>query len=162
SGVGTAGMAGMGGGSAAPVAAAEKPAAGGRLRQIPLSLVADVKIVPGPAMIKSENGRKRNYVFLGVQNRDLMGFVEEAQLAVKTKVKLPPGYTIEWTGEFEHQVHAQERLTLVLPAVLLIIFVILYMTYKDFADTLMMFLAVPGAVAGGAIFQWLFGYPFSV
>ncbi len=162
------GAAGSGGGEmggAAPAAAspaAAMPARNVRLRQIPLSLVADVKIVPGPSMIKSENGRKRNYVYLNVRNRDLVGFVEEAQLAVKSRVALKPGNTIEWTGQFEHQVHAQERLTLVFPVVILVIFVILYMTYKDFPDTLMMFLAVPGAIAGGAIFQWLFGYPFSV
>jgi Cu(I)/Ag(I) efflux system membrane protein CusA/SilA len=130
-------------------------------RQIPLSLVADVKIVPGPSMIKSENGRLRSYVQLNVRNRDIVGFVEEAQEAVALQVKLPPGSDIVWTGQFEHQVRAQRTLTIVFPAVIAIIFVILYLTYHDLSDTLMMFLAVPGAVAGGALFQWIFGYPFS-
>jgi Cu(I)/Ag(I) efflux system membrane protein CusA/SilA len=135
---------------------------GGRLGQIPLSLVADVKIVPGPSMIKSENGQLRSYVQLNVRDRDIVGFVEEAKQAVAAQVKFPPRSSVDWSGQFEHQVRAQKTLTIVFPMVILIIFVILYMTYKDFADTLMMFLAVPGAVAGGAIFQYLFGFNFSV
>jgi copper/silver efflux system protein len=130
-------------------------------RQIPLSLVADVKIAPGPSMIKSENGRLRSYVQLNVRGRDIVGFVEEAQRAVESQVQLPPGSDIAWSGQFEHQVSAQKKLRVVFPAVIGIIFVILYLTYRDFSDTLMMFLAVPGAVAGGAIFQWIFGYTFS-
>jgi len=135
---------------------------GGRLRQIPLSQVADVKIVPGPSMIKSENGLLRSYVQLNVRDRDIVGFVEEAKGAVESKVKLPAGYYLEWSGQFEHQVRAQKTLTLVFPLVILIIFVILYMTYKDLADTLMMFLSVPGAIAGAAIFQAIWGHNFSV
>ncbi|MBI2931948.1 MAG: efflux RND transporter permease subunit, partial [Planctomycetes bacterium] len=134
----------------------------GRLRQIPLSTVADVKIAPGPSMIKSEDGRLRSYVQLNVRNRDIVGFVEEARQAVESRVKLPAGVSIEWGGQFEHQVHAQRTLTIVFPLVVLIIFLVLYMTYKDLPDTFMMFLAVPGAVAGGAIFQYIFGYDFSV
>ena len=130
-------------------------------RQIPLSTVADIRIVPGPSMIKSENGRLRSYVQLNVRGRDIVGFVEEARLAVAAALKLPAGSDIAWSGQFEHQVRAQKTLTIVFPAVIAIIFVILYLSYRDFSDTLMMFLAVPGAVAGGAIFQWIFGYPFS-
>src|SRR5262249_47250835 len=130
-------------------------------RQIPLSMVADVRIVPGPTMIKSENGRLRSYVQLNVRNRDIVGFVEEARQAVDAQVKRPPGSDIIWSGQFEHQVRAQRTLTIVFPTVIAIIFVILYLTYRDLSDTLMMFLAVPGAIAGGAIFQWIFGYTFS-
>ncbi len=126
-----------------------------RMRQVPLSLVADVKIVPGPSMIKSENGLLRSYVQLNVRERDIVGFVEEARHAVESGVKLPPGYYIEWSGQFEHQMRATKTLTVILPLVILIIFVILFITYRDLPDTLMMFLAVPGAVAGGAIFQYL-------
>ena len=140
----------------------DSPRPGGRLGQIPLSLVADVKIVPGPSMIKSENGSLRSYVQLNVRDRDIVGFVEEARQAVAAQVKFPPRSSVEWSGQFEHQVRAQKTLTIVFPMVILIIFVILYLTYKDFSDTLMMFLAVPGAVAGGAIFQCLFGFNFSV
>jgi Cu(I)/Ag(I) efflux system membrane protein CusA/SilA len=99
-------------------------------------------------------------VQLNVRGRDIVGFVEEAQQAV-ARIPLPPGSDIAWSGQFEHQVNAQKRLRVVFPAVIAIIFVILYLTYRDFSDTLMMFLAVPGAVAGAALFQWIFGYTFS-
>jgi Cu(I)/Ag(I) efflux system membrane protein CusA/SilA len=147
---------------AAPKSMADSAKPAGRLGQIPLSLVADVKIVPGPSMIKSENGQLRSYVQLNVRDRDIVGFVEEARQAVASQVKMPPGSSVEWSGQFEHQVRAQKTLTIVFPAVILIIFVILYLTYKDLSDTLMMFLAVPGAIAGGALFQLIFGFNFSV
>ncbi|MBI4602396.1 MAG: efflux RND transporter permease subunit, partial [Planctomycetes bacterium] len=106
-----------------------------------------------------------------VRDRDIVGFVEEAKRAVEAQLareELRAGYYVEWSGQFEHQVHAQRTLTVVMPLVILIIFVILFMTYKDLADTFMMFLAVPGAVAGGALAQYLAqtlagsGYDFSV
>jgi Cu(I)/Ag(I) efflux system membrane protein CusA/SilA len=130
--------------------------------QIPLSLVADVRIVEGPSMIKSENGLLRAYVQLNVRDRDIVGFVEEAQQAVAEKVKMPPGMYLEWSGEFEHQVRAKRTLTVIVPIVVVIIFVLLYVTYHDFTDAMLMMLAVPGAVAGGVLFQYLFGFNFSV
>jgi Cu(I)/Ag(I) efflux system membrane protein CusA/SilA len=133
-----------------------------RLRQVPLGLVAGVEVVSGPTMIKSENGLLRSYVQLNVRDRDIVGFVDEARRAVDSKVERPEGYYIEWSGQFEHQMRAQRTLTIVFPLVLLVIFAILYLAYRDLADTLMMFLAVPGAVAGGALFQSLWGYDFSV
>ncbi len=144
-GAGMGPMGGMGEVSAAPAGA----------RQIPLSLVADVRIVPGPSMIRSENGRTRAYVYLNVRNRDLVGFVEEAQRTIDARIELPAGYTLDWAGEFEHKLSADRMLKVVMPVVALIIFVILYLAYRDLADTFMMFLAVPGAVAGGALAQWL-------
>jgi Cu(I)/Ag(I) efflux system membrane protein CusA/SilA len=125
--------------------------------QIPLSELADVRIVEGPAMIKSENGRLRNYVMLNVRgDRDIVGFVDEAQRVVAQKVKLPPGVHLEWSGEFEHQVRAARTLRVIFPAVILLIFVILYLTYNDLADAALMMLAVPEALAGGVFFQFLF------
>ena len=123
---------------------------------IPLSAVADVRIVEGPAMIKSENGRLLNYVTLNVRGRDIVGFVDEAQRVVAQKVQLPEGVHIEWSGEFEHQVRAARTLRFVFPAVIVLIFVILYMTYNDLADAALMMLAVPEALAGGAFFMYLF------
>jgi Cu(I)/Ag(I) efflux system membrane protein CusA/SilA len=130
--------------------------------QIPLAQIADVRIVEGPSMIKSENGLLRSYVQLNVRDRDIVGFVEEAQRAVSDKVKLPTGMYIEWSGQFEHQLRAKRTLTVIVPIVVLIIFVLLYVTYHDFADASLMMLAVPGAVAGGVLFQYLFGFNFSV
>jgi len=123
---------------------------------IPLSAVADVRIVEGPAMIKSENGRLLNYVTLMVRGRDIVGFVDEAQRVVAQKVRLPEGVHIEWSGEFEHQVRAARTLRFVFPAVIVLIFVILYLTYNDLADAGLMMLAVPEALAGGAFFMYLF------
>jgi Cu(I)/Ag(I) efflux system membrane protein CusA/SilA len=130
--------------------------------QIPLGQVADVRIVEGPSMIKSENGLLRSYVQLNVRDRDIVGFVEEAQRAVAEQVELPVGMYIEWSGQFEHQLRAKQTLSVIVPVVVLIIFVILYVTYHDLADALLMLLAVPGAVAGGVLFQYLFGLNFSV
>lgn len=131
--------------------------------QIPLSQLADVQIVQGPSMIRSENGLLRSYVRLNVRDRDIVGFVEEARQAVASKVGLPPGMYIEWTGQFEHELRARRTLSIIVPAVVLAIFLILYITYHDFADTLsVMFLAVPGAIFGGVLFQYLFGFNFSV
>ena len=127
-----------------------------RKSPIPLSAVAEVKIVEGPSMIKSENGRLMNPVTLMVRGRDMVGFVDEARRVVAQKVRLPEGVHIEWSGEFEHQVRAAQTLRFVFPAVLVLIFVILYMTYKDLADAILMMLAVPEALAGGAFFMFLF------
>lgn len=123
---------------------------------IPLSAVADVKIVEGPAMIKSENGRLLNYVTLNVRGRDIVGFVDEARRVVSEKVSLPEGVHIEWSGEFEHQVRAAQTLRFVFPAVIALIFLILYLTYRDLADAALMMLTVPEALAGGAFFMYLF------
>ncbi|MBL9085480.1 MAG: efflux RND transporter permease subunit [Planctomycetales bacterium] len=123
---------------------------------IPLSAVADVRVVEGPAMIKSENGRLLNYVTLNVRGRDIVGFVDEAQRVVAQKANLPEGVHIEWSGEFEHQVRAARTLRYVFPAVIVLIFVILYLTYNDLADAALMMLAVPEALAGGAFFMFLF------
>ncbi len=124
--------------------------------------VADIRVVEGPVMINSENGLLRSYVQLNVRDRDIVGFVEEAERAVAAKLNLPEGSFLEWTGQFEHQVRAKRTLRIVFPAVLLLIFVILYLTYHDFAHALLMMMAVPGALAGGVIFQTLFGFNFSV
>lgn len=123
---------------------------------VPLSAVAEVRVVEGPAMIRSENGQLLNYVTLNVRGRDIVGFVEEAQRAVAQKVPLPEGVSLEWSGEFEHQVRAARTLRIVLPAVIGVIFLILYLTYHDLADAALMMLAVPEALAGGAFFLYLF------
>jgi Cu(I)/Ag(I) efflux system membrane protein CusA/SilA len=132
------------------------------LKQLPLSDVADVRIVEGPATIKSENGLLRNYVRLNVRDRSAVEFVEQARRTVAEQVELPPGVHLEWTGQFEHEVHALRTLVLIVPLVVALIFLILYLTYHDLADAVLMLLAVPGAIAGGVFFQWLFGYTFSV
>lgn len=135
--------------------------------QIPLAAVADVRIVEGPSMIKSENGLLRAYVQLRVRDRDEVGFVEEARRVVQEQIeqgaiKLSPGMYLEWSGTFEHQVRAHKTLRIVFPAVIAVIAVILYLTHKSWVEALLMMTSVLGALAGGAIFQWLFRFPFSV
>jgi Cu(I)/Ag(I) efflux system membrane protein CusA/SilA len=126
-------------------------------------MVADIQIIEGPSMIKSENGLLRAYVQLNVRDRDIVGFVEEAERAVASQVELPDGMYLEWSGQFEHQVRARRTLSVIFPLVILIIFLILYITYHDFTDSVLVLgLAVPGAIAGGVLFQYLFGFNFSV
>ena len=134
----------------------------GAVYQIPITEVADLKVVEGPSVIKSENGMLRSYVQLNVRDRDIVGFVEEAQRAVSAKVQLPQGFFIEWSGQFEAQVRAKKTLTIIFPMVILLIFIILYVTFNDWRDALLIILAVPGALVGGVIFQSLFGFNFSV
>ncbi len=130
--------------------------------QIPLSMVADVKIVEGPAVIKSENGMLRSYVQLNVRDRDIVGFVDEARQRVAQQVKLPPGMYLQWSGQFENQIRARQTMQIVFPAVALVIFIILYLTYNDFADAVLMMMCVPEALVGGVFFLWLFDLHFSV
>lgn len=155
------GMGGGGMGGASPPTSSSVQA---QSVQIPLAALADVRVVEGPSMIKSENGLLRAYVQLRVRDRDEVGFVEEAQRVVADKVlkTLPPGMYLEWTGTFEHQVRAQKTLRIVFPAVIAVIVLILYLTHKSWIDAMLMMTSVLGALAGGAIFQWLFHFPFSV
>jgi copper/silver efflux system protein len=166
-GMGTeAGQAGsMGSATGDPMGATASAGGGagqGPSAHVPLAAVADVRVVEGPSMIKSENGLLRAYVQLRVHDRDELGFIDEAQRVVAEKVKLPAGMYIEWSGTFEHQVRAQKTLRVVFPAVIALIALILYMTHKSWIDALLLMTSVLGALAGGAIFQWLFGFNFSV
>ncbi len=131
-------------------------------RLIPLAEVAQVRVRDGPATIKGENGLPRNYVRLNVRDRDVAGFVEEARRVVGEQVHFPEGCYVEWTGQFEHEIHARQTLAVVLPVVLALIFGILYLTYRDLADAILIMLAVPGALAGGVVCQWILGARFSV
>jgi Cu(I)/Ag(I) efflux system membrane protein CusA/SilA len=140
------------------------PAVGRSSVQIPLSLVADIRVVEGPSMIKSENGRLRNYVTLNVRGRDILGFVEQARQAIKPieQSLAGTGMSIQWSGEFEHQLRARQTLTVIFPMTILIILFLLYVTFTDVLDTLLIFLAVLGAMSGAVMFQAAFGFNFSV
>ncbi len=134
----------------------------GRPRFVTLGEVADVRIAEGPATIKSENGMLRNYVRLNVRGRSAGEVVDDGRRAVASRVTLPDGVFVEWTGQFEHEARARRTLSVMVPIVIALIFAILYWTYHDLADAMLMLLAVPGAIAGGVFFQWLFGFTFSV
>ncbi|HZV03968.1 MAG TPA: efflux RND transporter permease subunit [Gemmataceae bacterium] len=130
-------------------------------RYVRLADVAEVRIAEGPATIKSENGLLRNYVRLNVRGRDSGEFVEEARRAVAARVQLPSGVFLEWTGQFEHEQRASNTLMWILPLVILLVFLVLWLTYHDLADALLMMVAVPGAFAGGVFALWLFGFKSS-
>jgi Cu(I)/Ag(I) efflux system membrane protein CusA/SilA len=130
--------------------------------QIPLDQLARIVPARGPAMMSSENGLLLATVLLNVQGRDVGGFVEEARRRVAREVSLPPGYYTGWSGRWETQEHARQRLTVVLPLVLVVIFVLLYFTYHSVSEAAHVLLAVPFALTGGVYLLWLLGYNFSV
>src|SRR5438067_8088318 len=130
--------------------------------QIPLGQIADIRIVTGPSMITSENGLLRGTVLMNVRGRDVGGFVEEAKRVVAQRVAMPPGYYVEWSGQYENQIRAKQRLQIVIPIVLLVIFVLLYMTYHSAREALHVILAVPFAMTGGIFLLKFLGYNFSV
>jgi Cu(I)/Ag(I) efflux system membrane protein CusA/SilA len=113
-------------------------------------------------MITSENSLLRGTVLMNVRGRDVGGFVNEARRVVAQRVTMPPGYYIEWSGQYENQIRAKERLQLVIPVVLVIIFVMLYMTYHSAKEALHVLLAVPFALTGGVFFLKYMGFNFSV
>jgi copper/silver efflux system protein len=142
---------------ALPVAIGGEP-----MRYVPLGQVASIQRVIGPNEIASENGRLRVFVQANVQGRDLGSFVDEAKARIAREVTLDPGMTIEWSGQYENQIRARQTLQLIMPAVLLIIFVVLTMTFRSAAEAAHVILAVPFALTGGVLLQWILGFNFSV
>ncbi|MEP7310770.1 MAG: CusA/CzcA family heavy metal efflux RND transporter [Acidobacteriota bacterium] len=130
--------------------------------QTPLSQLAMITSARGPTMISSENGLLLATVLLNVQGRDVGSFVQEAQTAVARDVALPAGYFLGWSGRYENQEHARQRLLIVVPIVLVVIFVLLYFTYHSAVEAAHVLLAVPFALTGGIYLLWLLGYNFSV
>jgi Cu(I)/Ag(I) efflux system membrane protein CusA/SilA len=130
--------------------------------QVPLDKVVTIRTTMGPSMISSENGLLRGAVLLSVRGRDVGGFVEQAQQAVTAQVKMPQGYYIEWSGQYENQISARKRLELVIPLVLAVIFVLLYRTYGSAKEAAHVLLAVPFALTGGVFLVKALGLNFSV
>jgi Cu(I)/Ag(I) efflux system membrane protein CusA/SilA len=129
---------------------------------VPLEQVADIRTVTGASMIQSENGLLKGTVLLNVRGRDIGSFIGEADGILKKNVNLPAGYYFSWSGQFENQQRATERLLLVVPIVLIVIFGLLYQTYNSGVEAAHILLAVPFALTGGVFLQWLLGYNFSV
>ncbi len=136
--------------------------AGSNGAQVPLSKVVKTETTVGPSMISSENGLLRGAVLLNVRGRDVGGFVEQAKQQVSSQVKMPPGYYIEWSGQYENQISARKRLELVIPLVLVVIFVLLYRTYHSAKEAAHVLLAVPFALTGGIFLVKALGLNFSV
>jgi Cu(I)/Ag(I) efflux system membrane protein CusA/SilA len=130
--------------------------------QIRLGDVAKVSVTDGPPMIRSENARPSGWVYVDVRDRDLGSVVRDMQKVVSEQVKLPPGYSIAWSGQFEYLERAKGRLAVVVPATLLIIFVLLYLTFQRFDEAFLIMATLPFALAGGAWLLWILGHHFSV
>jgi Cu(I)/Ag(I) efflux system membrane protein CusA/SilA len=143
-----------------------------RLRELPfvtdkgaqllLQDVAKVSIDEGPPMLRSENARLSGWIYVDVRGRDLRSVVTDMQAAVAKSVQLPPGYAVSWSGQFEYLERATERLKLVVPLTLAIIFVLLYLLFRSFADAALVMAAVPFALVGGFWLVWALGHSLSV
>jgi Cu(I)/Ag(I) efflux system membrane protein CusA/SilA len=129
---------------------------------VPLGQLAAITLTTGPAMVRDEDGQLAGYVYVDTATSDIGGYVEAARAAIARQLRLPAGYTLQWTGQYEFQVRARERLQILIPIVLFIIFMLLYMTFRSAAEATIVMLSVVYAMTGGVVLQWLLGYNFSV
>ncbi|UTY59499.1 efflux RND transporter permease subunit [Massilia sp. erpn] len=130
--------------------------------QIRLGDVAELRIADGPPMLKSENARLSGWVYVDIRGQDLSSAVREMQQAVAQQVQLPPGYALSWSGQFEYMERAAAKLKIVVPATLLIIFVLLYLTFRRVDEALLIMATLPLALAGGVWLLWLLDHHLSV
>jgi Cu(I)/Ag(I) efflux system membrane protein CusA/SilA len=137
------------------------PASDGQ-RQIPLGELARVKVATGPAMIRDEDGLLTGYVFVDVAGRDISSYVEEASRVVREQVKLPPGYAVLWSGQYEAMARVRARLTYIIPFTVFLVFVLLYLNTRSLAKTAIVLLAVPFSAVGAVWFLYLLGYNMSI
>jgi cobalt-zinc-cadmium resistance protein CzcA len=129
---------------------------------VPLRELADIEVATGPNQINRENGKRRVVVTANVRGRDLGSFVDDVQKRVRESVELPSGYWIEYGGSFEQLISASERLNVVVPLALLLIFALLYAVFASVKDALLVFSGVPLALTGGVLALWLRDIPFSI
>lgn len=131
--------------------------------QIQLGMIADIKIRMGPPMIKSENARLNGWTFVDLdKGTDLVDYIQRAKQAVADAVPLPPGISVQWTGQYEYLLKAQQTLYNIVPLTLIIIFVLLYIIFKQVAEALMILLVIPFALLGSVWFLWWLGYDYSI
>ncbi len=130
--------------------------------QIPLGEVATITFSRGPAMIRDEGGQLTGYVYLNLGTSNYGGFVARANRILHVKLRLPPGYTYRWSGQYRFEIQAKERLELILPIVLVVIFLLLYLLFHSVAEAALLFFPALFALIGGLVLQWLLGYEFSV
>jgi Cu(I)/Ag(I) efflux system membrane protein CusA/SilA len=130
--------------------------------QVPLGHLANIQLATGPAMIKNEEGQLVGYVTVDMAGRDIGGYVEEAKRVVAEKIKLPQGYTLAWSGQYEYMQRAQERLIYVVPLTILIIFILLYLNFQSVAKTLIVLLSVPFSLVGSIWLLYFLDYNLSI
>ncbi len=136
------------------------PSPGGQ--QVPLRQVASLKLVQGPPAIKSENARLNAWIQINIRDVDLGTYVKEARDAVDAHVQIPTGYTLKWSGRFEYMERAQKRLQVLVPLTLAIIFVLLYVHFRNVTETLILLASIPFAVVGGVWLMYILGYNMSI
>ncbi|OJX77421.1 efflux RND transporter permease subunit [Magnetospirillum sp. 64-120] len=129
---------------------------------IPLGQLAKVRLTKGPAGIRTENALLSAYIYVDIRDRDIGGYVAEARKAVQDNVAMPPGYFVTWSGQFEYMERAIEKLKIVVPLTILIIFLLLYLNFKRVTETLIVMLSLPFALVGGLWLQWYLGFNMSV
>jgi copper/silver efflux system protein len=144
----------------------------GKLRQLPiitergatitLGTVADIKVVDGPPMLRSENARLNGWIYVDIRGRDLSSVVKDAQNLVRSQVELSPGYSVSWSGQFEYLERANKRLQVVVPATLAIILVLLYLTFGRMSSALLIMATLPFALIGGFWLIYILGYDMSI
>jgi copper/silver efflux system protein len=127
-----------------------------------LGAVADLVVTDGPPQLRSENARLNGWVYVDISGRDLGSYVAQAQKLVSQRVQLPPGYTITWSGQFEYLERAAKKLQLVVPFTLVIIFVLLYLTFRNFGSAALIMGTLPFALVGGLWLLFLLGYNLSI
>ena len=137
------------------------PVMGGKM-QIPIAQLADVRIRSGPSMLRDENGLLCGYVYVDVAGRDIGGYVDEAKRVVRERLKLPAGYSIAWSGQYEAMERVRERLKVVVPFTLFLILMLLYINTRSAPKTLIILLAVPFSAVGAVWFLYLLGYNMSI
>ena len=130
--------------------------------QVPIAQLADVKMLEGPAMLRDENGFLAGYVYVDIAGRDVGSYVEEAKKVVASKVSLKPGYVLQWSGQYENMIRVRERLKLVIPITLVLIFVLLYMNTRSAFKASLVMLAVPFSAIGAIWLFYLLGYNVSI
>ncbi|AGK56886.1 HME family RND efflux transporter translocase subunit [Hyphomicrobium denitrificans 1NES1] len=129
---------------------------------VPLGEVADIKLTQGPTTIRTENAKLATYVYVDIRDRDLGGYIADAKKAVEAQVKLPTGTYLVWSGQFEYMERAEARLQMVVPVTLMIIFLLLYLNFQRFTETLIVMLSLPFALVGGFWLMWWLGFNLSV
>ena len=130
--------------------------------QIPLSYVADVSIKKGPPVIKSENARRTAWLYVDIRGIDVGTYVKNARQVVDERIDFPEGYSLVWSGQYEYMQRAQQRLRIVIPITLLIIFLLLYFNFKNIQESIIVMLSLPFSLVGGIWFLYLLNYNFSV
>ncbi|HZW39560.1 MAG TPA: CusA/CzcA family heavy metal efflux RND transporter [Ignavibacteriaceae bacterium] len=129
---------------------------------LPLSELADINVLTGPPMISSENGMLRSIVFMNARGRDMGSVIDDSKKVIESKLNLPSGYSYTWSGQYENKIRAQRTITIIMPMVVLLIFVLLFFTLKDYLEAGVVMLSVPFALIGGMYMVYILGYNFSV